>query len=211
MRFEKFALRPTVPVPTLLLLGVLGALACTGGEGGADAARLQSLQDQRSVLVRQFGSVQGRIRTTQATALTEPNVAAARDRFYEELERFARAGGPEDVELMQRALEIGADLTRLSTPVVVSDDGPTASAATPEERQEIARRLAETERDMRPFVERALADSAVRSSFGALRDSLVVTMERLDPGTRSALEQMNRVAERIREVDASIALLRGPR
>lgn len=185
--------------------------ACTGGEARPDPERLASLREERSALVRQFGIVQSGLRRTQAAALDEPGPAAARAALYDELRRFAEQEGPESAALLERALRVGADLTRVSTPVLTTPEGATDEVASPGEREAIARELAETERELRPFVDRAMADSAVRARFAVLRDTLVATMIRLNPGVEVSLGRMEEVADSIGRIEAAIARERGRR
>jgi len=186
-------------------LAAVGLAACTGGEAGPDPDRLASLREERSELLRQFGTVQTRIRRTQAAALDEPGPAAARAAFYDEIRRFAEREGPESTRLLERALRVGADLARISTPVITTPEGASGEVAGPAEREAIASELATTERELRPFVDSAMADSAVRARFEALRDTLVATMIRIDPGVEASLRRMEEVADSIGRIDAAIA------
>ncbi|MDT8436070.1 MAG: hypothetical protein RRA92_04875 [Gemmatimonadota bacterium] len=190
---------------------VIAAIVSLGGcTGDGDVVRtdreaLASLRDQRSQLLRQFGNLQARIRRTQATALLDPGVRAAQEEFYTAIREFAARGEPGDSALLDRALEIGTDLTRLSTPAIRTPDDPGPAPSTAEERAAVARELAETERRLRPFVDRALADPVVRTAFAALRDTLTGTMIATDPGTAKTLDRLADVAGRIAELDRAIA------
>lgn len=194
-------------VAAVLAAAVLAA--CTGGEGRPDSERLASLNEERLELVRQFGAVQSQIRRTQVAALDEPGPAAARAAFYDEIRRFAEREGPGSAALLERALRVGADLARVSTPVIKTPDGASDEVASAGERQAIAQELAETERELRPFVDRAMADSAVRVRFETLQDTLVATMIRLNPGVATSLGRMQEVADSISRIEAAIALERG--
>lgn len=210
MTRRKFSFRRSVVPRAAIVALALGALGgCTGGEPRANEGRQLALEARRGELRRQFGAIQARIRRTQAAALEEPGAAAAREAFYGELRRFAEAEGPESVALLDHALGVGADLTRISTPVITPPGAAAGEAATPEERREIARDLAETERALRPFVDRAMAEPAVRAGFEALRDSLVATMLRLDPAAESSLRQMEEVADSLARLDREITRERG--
>jgi hypothetical protein len=195
------SIRAVVVFP--LLVGAL--VGCTSGESGVAEERLRALEADRGELLRRYATAQDRIRRTQAAALGEPGTEAAKESFYGELRRFAAAEGPGSAALLDRALRVGADLTRVSTPVITTPDGSTGEVATGEERRAVARELAETERELRPFIDRAMADPTVRVGFEALRDSLVATILRLDPGAGSSLRRMEEVADSIAEVDREIA------
>ncbi len=192
-------------------LAVVCLTACTGGEARPDPERLASLRQERTELVRQFGTLQTRIRRTQAAALDEPGPAAARAAFYDEMRRFAERDGPGSVDLLERALRVGADLARVSTPVITTPQGASGEVATPGEREAIAQELAATERELRPFVDRAMADSAVRARFKVLQDTLVAAMITLDPGVEASLHRMQEVADSIGRLEAEIARERGRR
>jgi len=198
-------------VSTVAVLAAVGFVACTGGEARPDPERLDSLRGERLELMRQFGAVQARIRRTQAAALDEPGPAAARTAFYEEIRGFAEREGPRSVALLEQALRVGADLTRVSTPVITTPEGATGEVASPGEREAIANELAATERELRPFVDRAMADSAVRVSFETLQDTLVAPMIGLDPGVEASLGRLREVADSIGRIEAAIARERGRR
>jgi hypothetical protein len=193
------------------MLAAVGLIACTGGETRPDRERVDSLRQERLELVRQFGAIQFGIRRTQAAALDEPGPAAARAAFYEEIRRFAEREGPRSTALLEQALRVGADLTRVSTPIIATPEGATGEVATPGERDAIAKELAATERELRPFVDRAMADGAVRASFETLQDTLVATMIRLDPGVEASLHRMQEVADSVARIEAAITRERGPR
>lgn len=213
MTARKFSRRPrrVGRLPASAALACVGLAACTGGEARPDPERLATLRAERSELVRQFGSVQTRIRRTQAAALAEPGPAAARAALYDEIRRFAEREGPASAALLERALRVGADLTRVSTPVITTPEGASDEIVAPGEREAIARELAATERELRPFVDRAMADPAVRARFDALRDTLTAAMVRIDPGVEASLGRMEEIADSIGRIETEIAREQGPR
>lgn len=213
MTARKFSRRPrrVGRLPVSAALACVGLAACTGGEARPDPERLATLRAERSELVRQFGSVQTRIRRTQAAALAEPGPAAARAALYDEIRRFAEREGPASAALLERALRVGADLTRVSTPVITTPEGASDEIVPPGEREDIARELAATERELRPFVDRAMADPAVRARFDALRDTLTAAMVRIDPGVEASLGRMEEIADSIGRIETEIAREQGPR
>jgi hypothetical protein len=111
--------------------------------------------------------------------------------------------GPEAVELLDRAVRVGNDVERLSGPVPMMTGEP----VTIEQQQAVVGELAETERELRPYLQRALADPAVQSAFAALQDSLVAQMVRLDPNSPGTIRRMNETAEEVRQVEIRIAEL----
>ena len=110
---------------------------------------------------------------------------------------------PEAVELLDRAERIGADIERVSGPVEVAPD----AAVTREQQQAVVGELQETERDLRPYLQRAMTDPVVQAAFSVLQDSLIAEMTRLDPGAPSTIQRMSDTAEEIRQVDMRIAEL----
>ena len=114
---------------------------------------------------------------------------------------------PEAIELLDRAERIGADVERVSGPVELEPD----EAVTRDEQQAVVGELQETERDLRPYLERAMTDPLVQTAFAELQDSLIAEMARLDPNAPRTIQRMTDTAEQIRQVDIRIAeLQRGP-
>jgi hypothetical protein len=93
----------------------------------------------------------------------------------------------------------------LSGPVPLVPDAP----VTAEDQQAVAGEVRTIERELRPYIEGALEDPAVQSTFAALQDSLVTQMTRLDPNAPATIRRMNETAEQIRQVDLRIAELQG--
>ncbi len=201
-----FAIRSSRRALSTVLLAVAGLLigsACTDSETSARTKQLASLRQERHDLVQRFSNIQSGIRRTQAAALDDPGVRMAQDTFYAELRRFMQREGPEAVELLDRAVRVGNDVERLSGPVPMMTGEP----VTIEQQQAVVGELAETERELRPYLQRALADPAVQSAFAALQDSLVAQMVRLDPNSPGTIRRMNETAEEIRQVEIRIAEL----
>ena len=201
-----FAVRPSRrSVGTLLL--PIGALVvgsgCTGSETSMRADEIAALRQERSQLVERFSNIQSGIRRTQAAALDAPGVSAVQDSFYAEVRRFMQREYPEAVELLDRAERIGADIERVSGPAEMAPDDP----VTREQQQAVVGELQETERDLRPYLQRAMTDPVVQAAFSVLQDSLIAEMTRLDPGAPSTIQRMSDTAEEIRQVDMRIAEL----
>jgi DNA replication initiation complex subunit (GINS family) len=167
------------------------------------ADEIAALRQERSQLVERFSNIQSGIRRTQAAALDAPGVSAVQDSFYAEVRRFMQREYPEAVELLDRAERIGADIERVSGPVEVAPD----AAVTREQQQAVVGELQETERDLRPYLQRAMTDPVVQAAFSVLQDSLIAEMTRLDPGAPSTIQRMSDTAEEIRQVDMRIAEL----
>ena len=185
----------------------IGALlvgsGCTDSETNARAEQLVSLRQERHELVKRFGYVQSSIRRIQGAALDDPGVRVAQDSFYTELRRFMQRENPEAVELLDRAARIGSDVERMSGPVPMMTGEP----VTVEQQQSVVGELQETERELRPYLQQAMADPAVQSAFAALQESLVAQMTRLDPNAPGTIRRMNETAEEIRQLDIQIAEL----
>ena len=112
---------------------------------------------------------------------------------------------PEAVVLLDRAEEIGAEVERMSGPVPMLGGEP----VTAEQQQSVVGELQQTERDLRPHVRNAMADSAVRAKFAVLQASLVEQMKILDPSSPATIGRMTETAEEVRQVDIRIAELEG--
>jgi len=171
------------------------------------ADELASLRQERSQLIERFSNTQSGIRRIQAAALDAPGVSMVQDSFYAEVRRFMQREYPEAIELLDRAERIGADVERVSGPVELEPD----EAVTRDEQQAVVGELQETERDLRPYLERAMTDPLVQTAFAELQDSLIAEMARLDPNAPRTIQRMTDTAEQIRQVDIRIAeLQRGP-
>ncbi len=203
-----FAIKPfrrTRGTTLLAIASLLVGSGCTGGETSERAEELASLRQQRFELVKRFGYIQSSIRHVPGAALDHPGVRAAQDSFYTEFRRFVQREDPEAVEFLDRAVEVGGNVERLSGPVPLVPDTP----VTAEDQQAVAGEVRTIERELRPYIDGALEDPAVQSVFAALQDSLVTQMTRLDPNAPETIRRMNETAEQIRQVDLRIAELQG--
>lgn len=203
-----FAIRPVRYSAGALLMSV-GALlvgsGCTDSEVSLKADELESLRQERLELLERFGHIQTSIRRTQAAALDAPGVSAVQDSFYAEVRRFMEREYPEAIDLLDRAERIGADVEEVSGPAPVVPDEP----VTYERQQAVVGELQETERDLRPYLDQAMADQSVQEAFTELQDSLIAEMTRLDPTAPRTIDRMTETAEQIRQVDIRIAELQG--
>jgi hypothetical protein len=203
-----FAIRPVRYSAGALLMSV-GALlvgsGCTDSEVSLKADELGSLRQERLELLERFGHIQTSIRRTQAAALDAPGVSAVQDSFYAEVRRFMEREYPEAIDLLDRAERIGADVEEVSGPAPVVPDEP----VTYERQQAVVGELQETERDLRPYLDQAMADQSVQEAFTELQDSLIAEMTRLDPTAPRTIDRMTETAEQIRQVDIRIAELQG--
>jgi hypothetical protein len=181
----------------------LVASGCTPSEASLRADELASLRQERSQLIERFSNTQSGIRRTQAAALDAPGVRMAQDSFYAEVRLFMQREYPEAVELLDRAERIGDEVERVSGPVAMAPD----EAVTRDEQQAVVGELQETERDLRPYLERAMTDPPVQAAFAELQDSLIAEMTRLDPSAPRTIQRMTDTAEQIRQVDIRIAEL----
>jgi len=181
------------------------ASACSGPSAQSEE-HLAELRSERRTLLMQFHAAQQGIRRVQATALEEEGVRSAQDSFNAELRAVVARDNPEAVALLDRAEAVGHDLQQLATPLV-EEEQEDPRAVSPEERTQLAAELAEVERALRPVIDEAFEDPAVVESFSALRDSVVATMLRLDPGTQRSMDLMADLEARVAEVDAEIARL----
>jgi len=181
------------------------ASACSGPSAQSEE-HLAELRSERRTLLAQFHAAQQAIRRVQATALEEEGVRSAQDSFNAELRAVVARDNPEAVALLDRAEAVGHDLQQLATPLV-EEEQEDPRAVSPEERTQLAAELAEVERALRPVIDEAFEDPAVVESFSALRDSVVATMLRLDPGTQRSMDLMADLEARVAEVDAEIARL----
>ena len=181
------------------------ASACSGPSAQSEE-HLAELRAERRTLLMQFHAAQQAIRPVQATALEEEGVRSAQDSFNTELRAVVARDNPEAVALLDRAEAVGHDL-QLATPRLLEEEQEDPRPVSPEERTQLAADLAEVERALRPVIDEAFEDPAVVESFSALRDSVVATMLRLDPGTQRSMDLMADLEARMAEVDAEIARL----
>lgn len=191
-----------------ILVGVAATLAsaCSGPSAQSEE-HLAELRAERRTLLMQFHAAQQAIRRVQATALEEEGVRSAQDSFNAELRAVVARDTPEAVALLDRAEAVGHDLQQLATPRLLEEEQEDPRPVPPEERTQLAADLAEVERALRPVIDEAFEDPAVVESFSALRDSVVATMLRLDPGTQRSMDLMADLEARVAEVDAEIARL----
>lgn len=191
-----------------ILVAVAAALAsaCSGPSARSEE-HLAELRSERRTLVMQFHAAQQAIRRVQATALEEEGVRSAQDSFNGELRAAVARDNPEAVALLDRAEAVGHDLQQLATPLLLEEEQEDPRPVSPEERARLAADLAEVERALRPVIDEAFEDPAVVESFSALRDSVVATMLRLDPGSQRSMDLMADLEARVAEVDAEIARL----
>lgn len=195
---------------TLLPITVAALVAAVAACSDAAAKReeeLAGLRSERRSLLMQFSSAQQAIRRTQAQALEEEGVRTAQDAFNAELRAVVLRDDPESVELLDRARAVGRDLQSMGTPLLLEQGEEDPRPTTPEERVEVASELAEVERRLRPVIDRAFRDPVVQVAFGALRDSVVAAMLRIDPGAQRSMDLMAELEEQVAEVDRQIASL----
>jgi hypothetical protein len=188
-------------------LAVLVAAVAACSDSSAKEEELASLRGKRRSLLLQFSSVQHAIRGAQGQALEEPGVRAAQDAFNAELRAVVLRDDPESVELLDRAQEVGHDLEAMSQPILLQQGEEDPRPVSDEARAEVARELAEVERNLRPVIDRAFRDPGVAQSFAALRDSVVAAMLRIDPGTQRSMDLMADLEAQVAEVDGEIARL----
>ena len=176
----------------------------------SDSARqeeLAELRSQRRSRLMQFSSAQNVIRRVQVQALEQPGVRAAQDTFNAELRAAVLRDDPESVELLDRARAVGHDLQDMATPTLLQEGEEDPRPVEPEERAAVAAELAEVERNLRPVIDRAFQDPAVAQAFAALRDSVVATMLRIDPGAQRSIDLMAELEAQVTEIDAEIVRL----
>ena len=210
-KFSSGAQRRTATLLLPAIVGVLTAAGCTGGPRDADAERLTALRNERAELRRRFSAVQDGIRRTQAAALDDPGVRAAQESFYEHLAASIVEADPSAAGLLERARRIGADLDRVSGPVLTTPEQVDEAVASASEREAVADDLAAAELELRPHIDRAMRDPVVGAAFAALQDSVRVAMERIDPSSAAAVARLNRIAEQMGELEEQIARLEGDR
>ncbi|MCL7979322.1 MAG: hypothetical protein M8865_05440 [marine benthic group bacterium] len=190
------------PVALCVLASIAG---CTGSELESD--ELVALRAERADLRNRFSAIQDGIRRTQAAALEDPGVRAAQDSFYALLSEQMVANDPAAEDLLARSRRIGADLDRVSGPVLTTPDQAAERVATASEREAVADELAATEQELRPHIDRAMRDPGVTGAFAALQDSVTVAMTRIDPSAAASIDRLNEIAEQMREIEIEIARL----
>lgn len=193
-----------------ILVAVAAALAslaaCTGPDGSREE-QLASLRSEKRSLLIQFAAAQLPIRKVQAQALEEPGVQSAQQVFYEEFRTAVLREHPDAEDLLERARVVGHDLNFMQSPVLLQPGQEDPRPLDPESRAEVAEELVEVERALRPLILDAFADPAVAGAFGALRDSVIQTMLRIDPQTEHSMNLMADIEEQVARVDAEIASL----
>jgi len=184
-------------------LAAVLAMACDDGSRARDDTRL-ALEQRREQLVIQFMSVQNQIRGLQGQALDDPTVIELQARFYDVLRVRMIELEPQAEGWLDRAKEVGAEVNRLSGPVVLA---PGEKPAPPEERTAVMHELAQLEKTLGPVQEEALQYPEVATAFAALQDSVATTIVKLDPNAARTLEQMKLLDDDIRVLDRQIAEL----
>ena len=191
-----------IPIAMTLLLSAV--ISCSDSGRQEELAELRS---QRRSRLMQFSSAQNVIRRVQVQALEQPGVRAAQDTFNAELRAAVLRDDPESVELLDRARAVGHDLQDMATPTLLQEGEEDPRPVEPEERAAVAAELAEVERNLRPVIDRAFQDPAVAQAFAALRDSVVATMLRIDPGAQRSIDLMAELEAQVAEIDAEIVRL----
>jgi hypothetical protein len=210
-KFSCGAPRRVSSVPWAILVGLVAGAGCTGGQPDPDAEQLATLRTERAELRSRFSAVQDGIRRTQAAALDDPGVRAAQESFYERLAASIMESDPAAAGLLERARRIGADLDRVSGPVLTTPEQADEAVASASEREAVANELAAVELALRPHIDRAMQDPEVNTAFTALQDSVQVVMERIDPSSAAAVARLKQIAEQMRDLDGQIARLEGDR
>ena len=191
-------------IPMALAVLLTTVISCSDS---AKQEELAELRSQRRSLLMQFSSVQNAIRRVQGQALEQTAVRAAQDTFNAELRAAVLRDDPEAVELLDRARAVGHDLQDMATPTLIQEGEEDPRPVEPEERAAVAAELAEVERSLRPVIDRAFQDPLVTQAFGTLRDSVVATMLRIDPGVQRSIDLMAELEAQVAEIDAEIARL----
>ena len=180
----------------VFLIAVAGLAACDSGNSEADAARL-ALEQQKQQLFIQYASVQNQIRAAQNQALDEPAITELQDRFYEVLRARMIALDPRAEAWLDRAREVGAEVERLSGPILLAPGEEPPPAAD--------RALASLEITLRDIQSEALASPEVAAVFSELQDSVAAAIVRIDPNAGAALENMKEIERTIASIDEQIA------
>ena len=187
----------------LVALTLVPAAACGDGSRARDDER-RALEQRREQLIIQFASVQNQIRAVQAQSLDEPTIVGLQARFYDVLRARIIELDPQGEEWLDRATQVGADLERLSGPVLLA---PGEEPPPAEDRLAVGRELAELERILRPIQSEAMRYPEVATAFAELQDSLATAMIRLDPNAARTLERMQALDGEVQELDRQIAAL----
>ena len=190
----------------LIVLAVVALVptgACDDGSRAREEER-RALNQRREQLVIQFASVQNQIKAVQAQALDEPGIAGLQARFYDVLRARIIELDPQGEEWLDRATQVGADLERLSGPLLLA---PGEEPPPAEDRNAVGRELAELERILRPIQSEALRYPEVATAFAELQDSLETAMVRLDPNAARILERMEALDGEVQELNRQIAAL----
>lgn len=187
----------------VLLVAAAGVVACDSGDNDIEAERL-ALTQQRQQLVIQYASVQNQIRSAQAQALDEPAIIDLQERFYEVLRERMIALDPRAEAWLDRAREVGAEVDRLSGPIMLQ---PGEEPPPAEDRAAIGRELASLESTLREVQSQALASPDVAVVFSELQDSVVAAIVRINPELEATLENMKELETMIANLDARIAAL----
>ena len=187
----------------VLLVAAVGVAACDTGDSEKEAERL-ALTQQRQQLVIQYASVQNQIRSAQAQALDEPAIIELQGRFYEVLRARMIALDPRAEGWLDRAREVGAEVDRLSGPIMLQ---PGEEPPPAEDRAAIGRELASIEIALREVQSQALSSPDVAVVFSELQDSVAAAIVRINPDAEATLENMKELERTIADLDARIAAL----
>ena len=111
---------------------------------------------------------------------------------------------PQAEAWLDRAREVGAEVDRLSGPIVLQpgEEPPPAT-----DRAAIGRELAELEVKLRDIQSEALASPDVAAFFSELQDSVAAAIVRIDHNTALALDNMKELERTIAAIDTRIAAL----
>lgn len=193
----------SIGLTVLITLVVIPAIACDGGSQARDDARL-ALEQRREQLVIQYVSVQNQIRALQGQALDDPTVIDLQSQFYDVLRIRMIQLEPQAESWLDRAAEVGAELERLTGPLLLS---PGEEPPPAEERTAVGRELAHLEQVMRSVESEALEYPEVASAFEELQVAVIATIVRLDPNATATLDQLDVIDREIRELDRQVAEL----
>lgn len=187
----------------VLLVVAAGMAACDSGDSEKEAERL-ALTQQRQQLVIQYASLQNQLRSAQGQALDEPAIIELQERFYEALRARMIALDPRAEAWLDRAREVGAEVDRLSGPIMLQ---PGEEPPPAEDRAALGRELASLEITLREVQSQALASPDVAVVFSELQDSVAAAIVRINPDLESTLENIKELERTIADLDARIAAL----
>ena len=193
----------SIGLTVLAVLALAPVVACDDGSRARDDARIV-LEQRREQLVIQYVAVQNQIRSLQGQALDDSTVIEFQATFYDVMRTRMIELDPRAESWLERATEVGAQMERLTGPVLLS---PGEEPPPAEEHTAVGRELAELERVMRPVQSEALQDPGVASAFAKLQEAVAATIVRLDPNAAVTMEQMQFIDGEIRELDRQIAEL----